>query len=56
MGAIKAIDVSVWQGNINFNKVKAAGVKAVIIRSGYLGKTDAFLTGMYRAHKRQGLT
>lgn len=42
MGAIKAIDVSTWQGNINFDKVKAAGVKAVIIRSGYLGKTDAF--------------
>lgn len=29
------IDVSQWQGDINFNKVKASGVKAVIIRAGY---------------------
>ena len=29
---IKGIDVSQWQGNIDFNKVKAAGYKFVIIR------------------------
>lgn len=29
---IKGIDVSQWQGNVDFNKVKAAGYKFVIIR------------------------
>lgn len=29
---IKAIDVSEWQGNINFTKVKAAGIGACIVR------------------------
>lgn len=29
------IDVSAWQGNINFSKVKKAGVEAAIIRLGY---------------------
>ena len=29
------IDVSEWQGNINFDKVKKAGVEAAIIRLGY---------------------
>lgn len=35
MAAIKGIDVSEWQGNIDFAKVKAAGIKFVIIRAGY---------------------
>ena len=29
------IDVSRWQGNVDFNKVKAAGIEFVIIRMGY---------------------
>ena len=29
------IDVSVHQGKIDFNKVKAAGVEGVVIRAGY---------------------
>ncbi|MBQ4303588.1 MAG: lysozyme, partial [Lachnospiraceae bacterium] len=29
------IDVSYYQGNINWSKVKAAGVKFAIIRCGY---------------------
>ena len=33
--AVKGIDVSSWQGNIDFKKVKASGVEFVIIRSGY---------------------
>lgn len=35
---MKGIDVSKYQGNINWAKVKAAGIKFVIIRAGY-GKT-----------------
>lgn len=31
----KGIDISAWQGNINFNQVKTAGVDFVIIREGY---------------------
>ena len=32
---MKGIDVSVWQGNINWNKVKADGIEFAIIRSGW---------------------
>lgn len=32
---IKGIDVSKWQGNINFQKVKDSGISFVIIRAGY---------------------
>lgn len=32
---IPVIDVSKWNGTINFKKVKAAGIKGVIIRCGY---------------------
>lgn len=31
----KGIDISAWQGNINFHQVKTAGVDFVIIREGY---------------------
>lgn len=33
--AIKGIDVSKWNGNVDFNKVKKAGYDFVIIRAGY---------------------
>lgn len=33
--ADKIIDVSNWQGNIDWNKVKSDGVKAAILRAGY---------------------
>ena len=35
---LKGIDVSEFQGNINWQKVKAAGIDFVIIRAGYRGK------------------
>ena len=37
---IKAIDVSVWNTVEDYDKVRKSGVKAVIVRNGYLGKTD----------------
>lgn len=37
---IKAIDISFCQKGINFAAVKSSGVKAIIVRNGYLGKTD----------------
>ena len=39
---IKGIDVSRWQGNINFENVKNAGVKFVILKAG--GSDDGFYT------------
>jgi len=33
--AIKGIDVSHWQGNIDWNKAKAAGLQFAIIQLGY---------------------
>ena len=35
--AVMGIDVSTWQGNINWEKVKTAGVDFVMIRLGYRG-------------------
>ena len=37
---IKGIDVSTWQGNIDFGKVKASGIDFVIIRAGYGRETS----------------
>ncbi len=37
---IKVIDISYAQSLVDFEKVKKSGVSAVIIRTGYLGKTD----------------
>ncbi len=40
---VLGIDVSKWQGNIDWNAVKAAGVQYVIIRVGYRGSTAGAL-------------
>ena len=37
---VKAIDISYAQPTVDFEAVKKSGIKAVIIRNGYLGKTD----------------
>lgn len=33
--ALKGIDVSQWQGNIDWQKVKGAGVQFTMLRAGY---------------------
>lgn len=38
--SIKGIDVSSWQGDIDFAKVKASGIDFVIIRAGYGKRTS----------------
>lgn len=54
--AKKGIDVSTWQGNINFNKVKADGIDFVIIRAGYgVGNKDRWFEENYRKAKAAGL-
>lgn len=46
MEKIKVIDISYAQQNVDFEAVKTSGVKAVIIRTGYFGKTDT----MFNSH------
>lgn len=58
MATTKGIDVSVWQGNIDFNKVKAAGIDFVIIRAGYgrlSSQKDRNFETYYAAAKKAGL-
>ena len=55
---IKGIDVSTWQGNIDFGKVKASGIDFVIIRAGYGRETsqkDNCFEQNYNAAKAAGL-
>lgn len=52
------IDVSQWNGNIDFRKVKAAGVDFVIIRAGYgrdVSQKDPFFEQNYKNAKTAGL-
>ena len=54
---IKGIDVSKWQGNINFQKVKDSGISFVIIRAGYGNLTsqkDKCFEENYRKAKAAG--
>ena len=55
---MKGIDVSKWQGAIDWNKVKAAGIQFVIIRAGYgntAAQKDKFFEQNYRGAKAAGL-
>ena len=50
------IDVSKWNGGIDFNKVKSAGIKFVIIRAGFgVNGIDRLLKANYTAAKEAGL-
>lgn len=56
--AVAGIDVSQYQGDINFNKVKAAGKKFVLIRAGYgkyLKQKDPYFEQNYARAKAAGL-
>ena len=57
--ATQGIDVSIWQGyNIDFNKVKAAGINFVILRAGfgkYISQKDPTFEGNYKRAKAAGL-
>lgn len=57
MGAVKGIDVSYWQQSVDFKKVKAAGIKFVIIRLGYNAtlNLDSTFEAKYKAAKAAGL-
>ena len=32
---LKGIDISYWQGNIDFNQVKQSGIQFIILREGF---------------------
>lgn len=56
--AIREIDVSHWQGNIDWSKVKAAGIQFAIIKAG--GSDDGFYTDSkweanYKGAKANGI-
>lgn len=47
------IDVSKWQGNVNFNKVKEAGIEFVIIRIGYEYDGEYHLDPKFETYMKQ---
>lgn len=56
--ATKVIDVSKWNGKIDWDKVKAAGVYGVIIRAGYgrlISQKDSTFESYYSGAKAVGL-
>ncbi|MCH5192184.1 MAG: hypothetical protein J1F23_08485 [Oscillospiraceae bacterium] len=52
---LKGIDVSKWQGNIDFAKVKADGISFVIIRCGIGSSKDSYFEANYKNAKAAGL-
>lgn len=53
---VKCIDISTWQGgDVDFNKVKSAGVDYVIIRAGYNLSKDNQFENNYRKAKAAGM-
>lgn len=59
MATTQGLDLSIWQGyNIDFNKVKAAGINFVILRAGfgkYISQKDPTFEGNYKRAKAAGL-
>ncbi|WP_418616846.1 glycoside hydrolase family 25 protein [Ruminococcus sp.] len=58
MAKVTCVDVSEFQQNIDFNKMKNDGIKAVIIRAGYGRETsqkDTMFESHYRNAKEAGL-
>ena len=55
---MNGIDVSKWQGTIDFNKVKASGKEFVLIRAGYgryTNQKDEYFESNYKNAKAAGL-
>ena len=56
--SVKGIDVSKYQGKIDWNKVKADGVEFVVIRAGYgreISQKDPYFEQNYKGAKAAGL-
>ena len=50
--AVKCLDISTWQGYVDFNKVKSAGYNYVIIRAGY-GKEKSQKDNMFETNYKK---
>lgn len=55
MSKIKGIDVSVWQGNIDWKKVKADGIDFTVLREGYRQTIDQTFLRNVKGAQEQGL-
>ncbi len=58
MAEIKCIDVSEWQGNVDFEKVKASGIEYAILRAGFgreASQVDAEFEANYKKAKAAGV-
>ena len=58
MSDIKCIDISEWQGSVDFRKVKSAGVDYVILRAGFgrsSSQKDSEFENYYKNAKAAGL-
>lgn len=54
----RGIDISKWQGKIDFEKVKKAGVEFAIIRAGYgkeISQKDSYFEKNYEGFKKVGI-
>ena len=51
----RGIDISTWQGNVDFNKVKADGIQFCIFREGYRRVIDGQFKNYVRGAKAAGI-
>jgi len=51
----KGIDISYWQGTVDFNKVKADGIKFVLLREGYRKTVDTRFFEYVKGCKAAGI-
>lgn len=52
---MKGIDISKWQGNVDFNKVKADGIQFCIFREGYRRAIDGQFKNYVKGAKAAGI-
>ena len=55
MGKIQGIDISKWQGTVNFDKVKADGIQFCIFREGYRRAIDGCFKEYVKGAKAAGI-
>lgn len=55
MKTLHGIDISVWQGNVDFTKVKNSGVEFAILREGYRQSTDSKFLEYVQGCKNVGI-
>ena len=53
--AIKGMDISYWQGNVDFARVAADGIKFAILREGYAQTVDAKFRQYVEGCRKNGI-